>query len=712
MSSLFPDKLKPSQKIRVSFCLGIFSEASGLPLKFFTAILVGFSLSMCLSSSEPPAIESHETDLASMRQTLTAPLSARPGNQVITPEWLLNLPQNVQRPLLQWLGSTHLLYSSPPLNNTQNPTIELLDVRTGEHTTLGEGSYPIPSPDGQWIAFIQGNKEDKQLWIMDPKGAHARQLTHIQGGLGCQYHFDFSWSPNSQIIALNHQPDVPYWEKKPRLESTIYIIDIKTAHMQQIASFDASIRCLSWFPNGEELLFMKERIGSDYNEEEDHEWILALNLKDGKARTLAELSGLQQSLDPTLSPDGKKVAIHYDADHPMYDYMLSIGIINNEISSHDITRLTHEIKLSSLQWSHDSQRVYARRHYGAYKQLYAIDAHTGTPTQITNAPLNIEGYALSPDGLQLAWIGQDAQATRVIRVASSEGHHVRDLLTLPSVPEDIALSEVREIDWQAPPDYPGRMRGLLLMPLNYKEGTRYPLIVDIHGGGAGAPLYLTGGILVNSPLEWHMWAAKGYAVFVPEFRSSASFGSLAITRDELQNHDLVNCDIKDIEAGVASLIDQGIVDPQRLAVIGHSAGGRRANWLVATTHQFKAVISKDGWADEWIMSLSDKPSKRMYQMFGGAPWEVPQNYLKNSALFHCNGATTPTLFLMGNPDLGGVDRSKSVFMLHNALKGQGVETEYVQYLDEGHVFEKEKNKRDSLERAIQWIDKHIGGKDS
>ncbi len=647
-----------------------------------------------------------------MEQSLADHLPAQPGKQGITPEWLLKLPPNEQRPLLQWLDNTYLLYSSPPVNNTKNSTIGLINVRTGKHTILGEGSYPKPSPDGQWIAFIKENQKDVQLWIMDTKGAKARKLTHIQGDLGgYRYYFDFSWSPNSQKIALNYQPEVPRWKEKPK-QSTINIIDIKTAHIQQVARFDASISCLSWFPNGEEILFMKERIGFCYNEEQDYEWIIALNLKDGKSRTLATFDGLQQSLNPTISPDGKKIAVLYDADHPMFNYMLSIGIINNESSSHSVGRLTHEIKLSALQWSRDSQRIYAKRFYGAYNQLYTIDAHTGVPTQITSAPLSIEDYALSPDGQQLAWIGQDAQATRMIRVASSEGHNVKDLLIIPSAAKDMALSEVREIDWQAPLDYPGRMRGLLFMPLNYKEGTRYPLIVDIHGGGGGSSIYLYGGILVSSPLEWHMWAAKGYAVFVPEFRSSASFGSLAITRDEHQNHDLVNCDVKDIEAGVASLIDQGIADPQRLAVIGHSAGGRRANWLVATTHQFKAVVSKEGWADEWISALSLKPSKRYYQMLGGAPWEVPQNYLKNSALFHCKGATTPTLFLMGNPDLNGADSDKTVFMLHNALKGQGVETEYVQYLDEGHmdIFKKEKNKRDCLERTVQWIDKHIGAK--
>ena len=647
-------------------------------------------------------------------QPLTTPLPARPGTKAVTPEWLLSLPQaSTDYPSVRWLDNTHLLYAYPPKQNNQEWTIELFNVHTGERKVLGEGTNPLPSPDSQWIAFTLGTKEEKQLWIMDSKGKNAKQLSHIQGGLGdyYQYSFGFAWSPDSKQIALSQQPDVSYWEKKRPPKSTIALIDITTGHSKQIASFDEPIRDLSWFPNGKELLFMKERIGFYYNEAEDHEWVQSLCIKDGCLRTLAEFDGLQQLLRPTASPDGKLVAVMYDADNPMYNHMLSIGLISNYSASIDaqpsLTRLTHELKLYSPQWSHDGQRIYVRRAYGAYLQIYAIDAQTGEPSQITNAPLNIESHSLSPDGSQLAWIGQDAQATRIIRVSSNDGRTVRDLAIIPGVPNDMALSEVREVDWKAPPDYPTRMRGLLFMPLNYQRGTRYPLIVDIHGGGEGASIHLMGGILVSTPLEWQMWTAKGYAVFVPEFRSSVSFGSLAITRDELKNHDLINCDIKDIEAGIDELISQRIVDPDRLAVIGLSAGGRRANWLLATTHRSQAVVSKEGYADEWIQAMDELPSKRVHQMFGGAPWEVPQNYLKNSALFHCLGATTPTLFLMGNPALGGADPYNTVHMLYNALKAQGVETEYVKYPDEGHNFEKPENQRDSLERTIKWIDEHM-----
>lgn len=643
-------------------------------------------------------------------QPLTEPLPARSGSKMVTPDWLLSINQETTgRPVVRWLDNTQLLYAYPPKQNNQEWTMELVNVHTGEHKVLGEGKNPAPSPDSQWIAFTQGKKQVKQLWLMDRKGTNKKQLSHIKEGLGEYYQgsFDFAWSPDSSKIALSHQSDVPYWEKKPQLKSTIDIIELKTGRTKSITSFDAAIRNLSWFPNGEELLFMEERIGFLYNEEEDHEWIQALRIKDGSLRALVELDGLQQSLMPTPSPDGKLVAVMYDADNPMYNHMLSIGLIASDSvegkEEPSIKRLTHELQLYSLQWSQDSQSIYVRRDYGAYRQIYVIDAKTGEPSQITNAPLNIESYALSLDGSQLAWIGQDVQATRVLRVSSSEGRNVKDLAIIQGTSKDMALSEVQEIEWKVP-DYPSPMRGLLFMPLNYHEGTQYPLIVDIHGGGGGASIYLSG---VSTPLEWHMWTAKGYAVFIPELRSSASFGYLAITRDDLQNHDLINCDIKDIEAGVDSLIAQGIVDPQRLAVIAHSAGARRVNWLTATTHRFKAVVSKEGWADEWIAALRDPPSTQIYQLFGGTPWEVPQNYQKNSAIFHCLGATTPTLFLMGNPDLGGADRYNTVFMLYNALKGQGVETEYVKYDDEGHNFEKPKNQKDSLARAIKWIDEHL-----
>ena len=616
-------------------------------------------------------------------QSLASALPAKMGARIVTADWLLNLSiNNFDHALIRWLDNTHLIFSLPPLVSGDKWQIEMLDVQTHERKLLGEGYASNPSPDGQWIAFIRNDGESNQLWIMRSNGTDAKQFSHVQGGLAhYQYDYDFTWSPDSKQIALEHQLYIPMWEKGERSRSIIDVINIMTGQSRQVTSFDASIRSLTWLPNGEKLLFMKERAGDFYHEEGNHAWVQTVNVSDGRVQTIAQFDGLQQALNPVASPDGRTLAMMYDADNPKLGAMPSIGLVSLDSiideSLPAITRLTHEIKLSSPKWSNDSQHIYAFRSYGAYGQIYSIDKLTGNPTQISNLPEAIESYILSPDGLHLAWIGQDAHAKRVIHVADNDGHNRHDILTMSDTPEDMALSEVREISWTTI-DYPAKMRGLLVLPLNYQEGNRYPLIVDIHGGGIGYQIYMKGGLLLQSPLEWQMWAAKGYAVFVPEFRSSASFGSQAIT-DMIQSKDEMSGDIKDIESGVDELISQGIVDSERLAIIGHSAGGHRANRFTVSTHRYRAIVSKEGWVDESDQALAA-------------------------------GASTPTLFVMGNLTLGGVDPNDTVKLLYDAIKAQGVDTQYVQYLDEGHVFQQPANRRDVIERAVKWIDEKTKNK--
>lgn len=214
-------------------------------------------------------------------------------------------------------------------------------------------------------------------------------------------------------------------------------------------------------------------------------------------------------------------------------------------------------------------------------------------------------------------------------------------------------------------------------------------------------MYLPGGILVASPLEWQLWTAKGYAVFVPEFRSSASFGSLAITRDLVQENDMLQQDINDIDAGVDALIARGIADENRVAVIGHSAGARRVNWLTVTTTRYRAVVSHDGWADEWLEGGQGIFPHHVHPVLD------PHYLQKHSSLFHAKGAATPTLFLMGNPRVGGVDLYNTVLWLYYALKVQGVPTKYFTYPDEGHCFERSANKLHALEQMLGWVEQHF-----
>jgi len=298
-------------------------------------------------------------------------------------------------------------------------------------------------------------------------------------------------------------------------------------------------------------------------------------------------------------------------------------------------------------------------------------------------------------------VGETAHVQTCVGISSTTIHSKPSVVIQEStVPNDIALSEVREVEWQSP-TYHLPMRGLLVMPHNYSPQKSYPMLVDIHGGGPGAYIMLAGGILVNTPIEWQMWAAMGIVVFVPEFRSSGVFGSIAITRDILQNKSLYRADCMDIESGVNALIKDGIVSANAVVALGHSAGARITNWLCVSSTQFCGIISKEGWADEWFDTGVRK--KSLIIEFMGDPALFPENYHAESCLFHIKNAKTPTLFLMGNKKKGGADSSLSVRWLHNGLKALGISSQYIYYSDEGHVFSHQENRRDSLIRTVDFV---------
>lgn len=658
---------------------------------------------------------SHDPIFGNSSPAIAPVLPARSGSEEMTPEKLLEIPfSDLSFSKIKWIDNKRFLYQIPA-SSKENSIINLYNIDSRQSEVSIQGADPVPSPGGKWIALVRSVEKEKQLWIINCETLEKKQVTNIPGGITgyYQHNYSYAWSPDSKKIIFSHQDFLNPMLLKNRSKlqpiTKLDFIDLSARRSHSLASFDCYVRYLSWIPKTEEILVWKERIGMIYNEPDDHEWIEALNVQTKQSRTLIKFDGLQQFLTPIPSHDGKTVALKTDVENPCFSFVLNLFTLpsNADVISNtnELQAVTHDVQLRGAPcWSADDQQIIVLRAYGPYAQLYKIDVATKEATPLTSAALNIQAYDFSPDGTHLAWIGRDAHGTYIVRMSSPDGLNVENLLSQNSLSKNIALSEVREITWNS--DYPVAMRGLLVMPLHYQEGTKYPLVIDIHGGDEGACLsaIFCGGILCSTPLEWQLWTAKGYAVFVPELRSSGSFGSLAI-RNYLQNHDRLNGDLNDIESGVNFLIERGIVDPECLAIFGHSAGGLRANWFEVSTHRYRAIVSHEGWADELEPALNWPPSKRLSIMYGGTPQEVPENYLKNSPSHFVKNATTPILFLMGNSKLG-IDNYHTVLKFYEALENQGVDTKYHEYTDEGHLVEKPENRKNILELTTQWIDSH------
>jgi len=244
------------------------------------------------------------------------------------------------------------------------------------------------------------------------------------------------------------------------------------------------------------------------------------------------------------------------------------------------------------------------------------------------------------------------------------------------------------------------IEGLLTLPAGYQEGEKVPLILNIHGGPAGS----FGETFIGSPGLYPIavFAAKGYAVLRPNPRGSSSYGREF--RAAVRN-DWGGVDYRDLMAGVDHVIDMGIADPDRLAVMGWSYGGYMTAWVITQTQRFQAAAVGAGITNLISMwGTNDIPST-LDDYFGGPYWEQSRGYVERSPMFHVNRVTTPTLILHGAND-PRVPTTQG-FEYYNALNRRGVPVKMVTYPRTKHGPDEPKFTLDIMRRHLEWVAKHI-----
>ena len=169
-----------------------------------------------------------------------------------------------------------------------------------------------------------------------------------------------------------------------------------------------------------------------------------------------------------------------------------------------------------------------------------------------------------------------------------------------------ALGQQEEITWKSKDGT--TVGGVLVKPVGYRAGQRYPLIVAIHGGPASADV-----LSFNGGYGSQVYAGAGYVVLRPNYRGSTNYGNKLQT-DIVGNYMAPGYD--DIMAGVDHLIAQGMADPDRMGALGWSAGGHWSNWILTHTDRFKAISTGAGTSN-WISMYAQSDVQRNRQFYLG-----------------------------------------------------------------------------------------------
>jgi dipeptidyl aminopeptidase/acylaminoacyl peptidase len=586
--------------------------------------------------------------------------------------------------------------------------------------TFGEkgDSQPQWSPDGSQISFIstRGAGEDvkAQIYVMHADGGEAWKLTDAKESVS-----SYSWSPDGSKIAYVSTDSRSAEEEaniKKRDDERVFEGDFRFAHVWVIdVATKESTRITdgrnytvggapSWSPDSKRFVFGAGVTPMLRDNRRD------IYLADVAAKTVEKISpNFGSDTSPKWSPDGKSIAWTSEpySGGPIPDGTAPGVVLQSRLLLYDVaSKAIKDVSSTSFDtdaggpvWTAEGNRVMFVAGKRAYNEAFAYDLTTGRYTQLSTKR-TLQGLSISKDGRTIALTMDAPDAASEVFVTDPSFASFRKLTTTNPQLASLALGQAEVVTWKSTDGV--EIEGVLLKPVAFQAGRKYPTLVVAHGGPAGA--YVNGNRL--SGLEGgQVWAGKGWAVFYPNPRGSSNYGEQTLKANV---NDWGGGDFKDIMTGVDALVARGIADPDKLAHIGWSYGGYMTAWVITQTNRFKAAMVGAGLTNMWSMyGTNDIPSV-LIAYFGGIPnKETLPLYLDRSAMSHIDKVTTPTLILHGASDervpIG------QPMELYRALKDRGKPTELVFYPREGHGISEYYHQKDRLQRIYDWVTKYTLG---
>ncbi|WP_419940613.1 S9 family peptidase [Candidatus Palauibacter sp.] len=575
------------------------------------------------------------------------------------------------------------------------------------------------SPDGRWLVYRSGESNQEQLYRLpadDLAGGEPEQLTDGEAGVD-----QWDFSPDGSRIYFARPESFDEDEKKRREEgftvdvrnaitplSSLWSVDIESAAERRETEDPAySINGFTISDDGRWIGITggsTKRYERNITGQRLYADLYLMEVATGEIERLTDNYEVGEG-GLGFSPDGRWIA--FSAPDEMERYSMTDNrVYIREVGDRGgaFRKLGADFDQSSSVgfWAEDSKTIYFNAGVKVTTQLHALDGASGAVRQLTEEQAALSVSRDDDTGTLLIGYSDPKTPPTVFTVASVNDVPNRSAWTQlvdvnPHV-RDIALGEEAEINWRSSD---GKLvGGVLVYPVGYEEGTRYPLIVAIHGGPASADV-----LRFNGGYSAQVYAGAGYAVLKPNYRGSRNYGNAH--RTDIVG-DYFTMGYEDIMTGVDHLIDEGIVDGDRMGALGWSAGGHWSNWILTQTDRFKAISSGAGTMN-WISmyAQSDVQRNRQFYVGDGFLYEDFDTYFDQSPLKYITNAVTPTMIhvVEGDPR---VPSPQSV-ELHMALKKLGVPTELFMYPGRSHGIPDPRNRLVKAVSEMAWMDYYVRG---
>ncbi len=599
------------------------------------------------------------------------------------------------------------LDSGPGANRNH---LYLLD-RDGERLLIGGKASARGvawRPDGKAITFVRKGADDAhaEVWALPMNGGEAVRVTKTPRGVS-----SYEWAPDGKSIAYSARDERPKLRAKNRkrgfkqvvvdedwVGATLYRYDVATGKSTPLTK-GGVVNHFAFAPDGSKLA-----VGiAPRNLVDDRYMFTQLYTVDASGtspgqRRLAANPGKLGAY--AWSPDGSALAYVAGADkrdpHAGMLYVVAAGGGEPRALTPGLKGMIHDVT-----WPEAGSLVVSAS-VGVKTFLWRIDVATGERESLT-APGDVAFRTIARGGSRWFAIGSTASHPNEVfeLVRADDGYRPERRTDSNRWLAEIRLGRQEVFSFKARDGL--AIEGILMLPVDYAAGQRYPLVIVAHGGPEA---HFSDGWNTDYGRWGQMLCARGYVTWYPNYRASTGYGVAFAKAD---HGDPMGREFEDHLDAIAALAKRGLIDPERVGLGGGSYGGYTAAWA-ATFHSrhFAAAVSFVPFTDirtKWY--TSDIPHE-FHQVHYEEKWPHEQREFlaERSPLSHAERCRTPLLLCGGTSD-PRVHPSQP-FMLYRAVKfATETPVRYVQYPGEGHGNRTNVYRFDYCVRGIRWFDHYV-----
>ena len=369
-----------------------------------------------------------------------------------------------------------------------------------------------------------------------------------------------------------------------------------------------------------------------------------------------------------------------------------------QADSPKLAQLTTDALQHIVDITWKGRNILAVAHRGVESSVVEYDKKGKQKRNITTAQdIVARSIAVGDDTVQL--IADSPSHPRAVynvkrNKASKVTEHNAWLNELALAPQSTFMYEARDGE---------KVEGLLITPKGQAPEKGWPLILMVHGGPEA---HYSDGWLTAYSMPGQYAAAKGYAVYYPNYRGSTGRG---VAYAKQHQNDYAGKEFNDLVDGVDALVKAGLVDRARVGITGGSYGGYASMWgATALTEHFAAAVAFVGISNQVSkFGTSDIPNEMHLVHSLKWPWEDNwMNLLERSPIFHAGKANTPILILHGEKDTR-VHPSQSMELYRSIKVRTNTPARLVFYPNEGHGNRRAAAQYDYALRLMRWMDTYL-----